>query len=168
MAKTTFDDVRDALADAPEATVAFTLPTGPIPSGFHLTEFKRVQADSVDCGGARHQWHEAVIELLGDRHGAPISASKLLDIATRIESHLPGFAALPLYLEYAPLEGTVQRLAVSGLLRQQNRWIFTLAETKGECKANTRALETGTTTCCGTPQDARGGCCGSPPSQACC
>lgn len=166
MATPSFNTLRAALESAPDASVGFSLPAGPIPSGFHLTEFKRVQADSVDCGGAQHRWFEAVIELLGDRHGDPISARKLLGIAERIESHLPGFGELPLYIEYAPHDGTVQRHAVSGVSSVRGQIDVTLSNTRGECKASTRAAVAGAASCC-APPDAGDGCCGQAATGCC-
>ncbi|MEM7377845.1 MAG: DUF6428 family protein, partial [Pseudomonadota bacterium] len=61
----------------PSLPVRFAAPDGPIPLGFHLTEFKRNTVDSIDCGGVTNHWQEAAVELLGDTSGRPMDTATL-------------------------------------------------------------------------------------------
>ncbi|MEM9603289.1 MAG: DUF6428 family protein [Pseudomonadota bacterium] len=151
--RVTLGDLADAAHAEPALRVRFTAPAGPIPLGFHLTEFKRNTVDSIDCGGVVNRWQEAAVELLGDTTGRAMVASTLSAILETTVNALPGIEALPLLIEYAPHDATVQRFEVALATVEGDELVVTLRDTHGECKANTRALSSGTA-CCAP------GCCG--------
>lgn len=146
-------DIRDAATAHPHHTLVFSAPDGQIPAGFHLTEFKHNRVDSIDCGGEVNQWQEAAVELLGDTSGAAMSGAALSGILDKTETALPGISALPLFIEYAPLDQTVQRFELAGIQTRDDTLIMTLQKTAGQCKALTRAKATSgaccAPSCCG-------------------
>ncbi|MEM6986651.1 MAG: DUF6428 family protein [Pseudomonadota bacterium] len=145
----TLNTLRNAAHEHPSHTVVFATPDSVIPAGFHLTEFKRNRVDSIDCGGVQNQWLEVAVELLGDTTGAAMQTDTLSRIIDTTEQALPGIASLPLYIEYAPHDATVQRFQIASLRATDNQLEVALKATHGECKANTRAVLSGGS-CCST------------------
>ncbi|MEM7378173.1 MAG: DUF6428 family protein, partial [Pseudomonadota bacterium] len=105
------------------------------------------------CGGVTNHWQEAAVELLGDTSGRPMDTATLSRIIETTLSALPGIGTLPLIIEYAPHNATVQRFEIGSTEAHDEELVVSLNATRGECKANTRALTAGTP-CCAP------GCCG--------
>ena len=87
----TLQDFHDRLAQAsPDARVVFATDEGRISAGYHVTEFKLAQIQSIDCGATPSQWTEASFQLLDGRGGEHMTAQKFQAILTRSAAILPG------------------------------------------------------------------------------
>lgn len=67
-----------------------------VPSGYHLTEVKRVAYETMDCGAQRHRWVETQFEVWtpaastgSDSGRGHMPAAKFLQIVDRVETELP-------------------------------------------------------------------------------
>ena len=68
------------LSAAPELELQFEHSPGQyLPPAYHITEIKKVQTESVDCGGRPHQYQETVVQLWWDgqeQRERPMTAQK--------------------------------------------------------------------------------------------
>lgn len=98
----TLTDLLTALAPFdPAQPLVFETEDGPIAGGYHVTEFKLAQIESIDCGGRRSAFTEAVLQLLDGRGGARMGVGKFSEIAGRSTAALPGLGLAELRVEFA-------------------------------------------------------------------
>ena len=72
-----------ALRNSPDKQLQFVNESGDtVHSGYHLTEIKAANFDTVDCGGQVNHWHETILQLWvpADANDEHMSASKFLGI----------------------------------------------------------------------------------------
>ena len=97
----TLDDLTKSLADVPpETPVVFASPEGETTGEYHITEFRLLNIDGIDCGGRKDGWQEARLELMDGYNGHPMTASKLASIFQRSTSGLSGLGDAPLSIEF--------------------------------------------------------------------
>jgi hypothetical protein len=53
-----------ALAPHPDAPLRFETDHGVVAPGYHVTEFKAVGVDAVDCGGVTTAWRETILQVV--------------------------------------------------------------------------------------------------------
>ncbi|MEM8590934.1 MAG: DUF6428 family protein [Pseudomonadota bacterium] len=85
----------------PAAPLIFATDDGAIAGGYHVTEFKFAHIESIDCGGHRHRFDEAILQLLDGRGGARMAAGKFAAIARRSAKAVVGLGEAPLKVEFA-------------------------------------------------------------------
>ena len=99
----TLTDLRAALGGMnPDAELVFETEDGTIGGGYHVTEFKRSDVTSVDCGGRKDAWSEATLQLLDGAGGDRMRVGKFARILDQSLRALPGLGAAPLSVEFAP------------------------------------------------------------------
>ena len=68
----------------------FLLPDGEvIDQDFHLTEIKKSNHETIDCGSKRHQWNETIIQVWQpeERIQRTMSVSKAVKIIETSDNH---------------------------------------------------------------------------------
>lgn len=64
-----------------------------IPGGYHITEIKNAQFDTIDCGNSLHSWREVIMQVWlpddADRTAAPMATDKFAKIWSIVDSRLP-------------------------------------------------------------------------------
>ncbi|HEY5550395.1 MAG TPA: DUF6428 family protein [Opitutaceae bacterium] len=146
----------DALRARPELPLALSTDTGTMPSGYHLTEVKRVAYETMDCGAVSHRWTETQFEVwvppvVGALPGRePMSAGKFLKIVDRVEKELPldGDSEARILAE---IDGHPAALhAVESVSTSKGRLEVALTADRTRCKAAERRVGELTGGCCGT------------------
>ena len=76
-----------ALRNSPDKQLQFVNESGDtVHSGYHLTEIKAANFDTVDCGSQVNHWHETILQLWvpADADDEYMSASKFLRIYDKV------------------------------------------------------------------------------------
>lgn len=144
----TLNDFLDALRDQPaEAPLVFTTAEGPIGAGYHITELKSLDINSIDCGGRTSDWTEVQIQLLDGAGRSHLSAGKSAKILEHSLKAIPELAEGDLSFEYAPGNNGLRRYIPTQPIWAEGHVEMRLTEDGAQCKA---AAFSGTTaSCCG-------------------
>lgn len=144
----TLQDFLDALHDMPaEAPLIFTTTEGAIGAGYHITELKSLDINSIDCGGATSSWREVQIQLLDGQSGVPLSAGKSAKILEHSLKAVPTLAQGELSFEFAPGNHGLRRYIPATPIWSEGQVRMHLSEDGATCKAAQRYAPTAS--CCG-------------------
>lgn len=99
-----------ALAPHADAPLRFATDFGVVAAGYHVTEFKALRVDAVDCGGATTAWRETILQVVPPARpeATPMPVGKFLaiyarasaavtfddDALLRVETAAPGAVAI--------------------------------------------------------------------------
>ncbi len=86
----------------PDLPLAFSLGETPVNGGYHITEFRTAQVESVDCGGNRSAWTEAHFQIFDGGGGAKMPVGKFVQIAERSMDAVDGLGVAPLVVDGSP------------------------------------------------------------------
>jgi len=140
-----------------------------ISPGYHITEVKMSEVNSLDCGQGTDQWRELAIQLL-DGNAAPSAAfmpsAKMLGILDKALDNTQIDDNTKLYFEFASGNTAVQKSTVESIEIIDGAIAITLVGTTAQCKPYQRALSNGTASadgggCCTSVQSTSRSCCGS-------
>jgi len=81
--------------------LVFETPHGAIQGGYHVTELKLAQIESVDCAANRSGWSEATLQLYDGHGGAHMPVGKFKAVLAKSIAHLKGLGAADLTVECA-------------------------------------------------------------------
>lgn len=83
----TVRDFLTALEARPDLPLAFDPGSGPVPPGYHVTEFKSAAVRAVDCGGRASDWSELVLQVAPPARpeARAMTAGRFLTIWERVE-----------------------------------------------------------------------------------
>jgi len=115
---TSLADLTQILESHTDTPVRFLLNGESIQPGYHVTEIKYANVQSIDCGHGTDQWNELIIQLLdGHQHskGGLMSSNTLLKLISAASNSLPMTTAFELYIEFAPHNGAMMKLAIDSL-----------------------------------------------------
>ena len=130
----------------PVLPVVFRHGGDPVPSGYHLTEVKRVAYETMDCGAMLHRWSETQFELWTPPLNSlnplrsHLPAGKILAIIDRVEKQLPlgGDADARIHTQLgdgAPALWDIESVAPTG-----GRLVVALTPDRTRCKAAERRV----------------------------
>ncbi|MEL6637216.1 MAG: DUF6428 family protein [Bacteroidota bacterium] len=129
-----------------------------LPPAYHITEIKKVQTESVDCGGRPHQYQETVVQLWWDgkeQRERPMSARKAGRIFELVEAQLPLVPETEVFFEYGYGELRTSVYRAKGIRQTEEQLIVQLEVPMPECKPKVEwEAAQGTITCGGNT-----GCC---------
>lgn len=153
----------------PARPVVFRHGGDSVPSGYHLTEVKRVTYETMDCGAKTHQWDETQFELwtpplnsLNPLRG-PMPAGKLLAIIARVERELPLAGDADARIHTSLGGGVTALWDIASAAPSGGQLVVALTPDRTRCKAAERQVGRLTGGCCGSePNDqvAPGAACG--------
>src|ERR1700694_3757963 len=86
------DEFITALRNSANKQLLFVNESGDaVHSGYHLTEVKAVNFDTVDCGGQVNHWHETILQLWvpADTDDEYMSVAKFLSIYDKVRRLIP-------------------------------------------------------------------------------
>lgn len=127
-----FIDLLDA-AD-PETPVVFATQNGALGPGYHVTELKLAQINSIDCGGNHAGWTETQLQLLDGSMGKHLTAGKVASILRRSAHSVDGLSSAALWIEMAPRNQGLSRYRVNGLQADGKSVRVDLIEGRAQCK----------------------------------
>jgi hypothetical protein len=130
-----------ALRAHPEQPLVFQYGDALVPAGYHVTEVKAVQYQTMDCGGQGNAWTETIVQLWNPDVGdAPewMSAGKFLSIFERAAAGIPVDEHAELRLEYGNDTLPATNFSVGRLERQSDGLTVHLEPPRVTCKARDR------------------------------
>jgi hypothetical protein len=146
---TTKDFIR-TLRRSPDKALLFTNADGDtIHHGYHLTEIKAVNYDTVDCGGQKNRWNETILQLWVPEQVEEdyMRAGKFVSIYDKVSKLVSIDEDAEVRIEYgderffpAACHVTEMRAAKAGIQ-------VVLAPPATTCKARDRRVATGQTCC---------------------
>lgn len=96
------DALQERLAALPpDAPLVFRTAQGEIRGGYHVTELKLAEINSIDCAARQSRWRELTLQLLDGAGGAHMPARKLQGILAQSARHLDGVGHTPMRVEFA-------------------------------------------------------------------
>ena len=138
-------------ADAP---LIFTTRDGAIKAGYHVTEFKVADINSVDCGGKVDHWQEASMQLLDGFGGEHMAVGKFLGILGHSIVAVKGLATAGAFVEFAPMNVGLRSYQLSAVTLHDGVVEVALKERGPMCKAANRVAAPkveASAKCCGIP-----------------
>lgn len=127
-------------ADTPVIIATDHAKLGP---GYHLTELKLAQINSIDCGGNLNSWVETQMQLLDGADGTPLTAGKIAAILRRSAQIIDGLSDAPLWVETAPRNQGLSRYRIGSVHDSGQALEIALTHDQAQCKP---AVSLG---CCG-------------------
>jgi len=112
-APTTLAEVSAALAKVPaDLPAVFTTDAGDIGGGYHVTELKLADVQSIDCMARQSSFREAQVQILDGHGGKHMAAGQLHKIISQSLKAIPDLAKVPFSVEFAPGNQGLSRYAL--------------------------------------------------------
>lgn len=159
----TLQEIVSDLQELPsDAGLIFESSSGPVGNGYHVTELKRMNITSIDCGGRVADWTEAALQLLDGAGTEPMRVGKFLAIVRQSAVALPGLAEAPLHVEFAPENRGMRLHDLAPPRASGDHVVIGLSEIRATCKPAQEAMavvaaQSAGSNCCGPAQSS---CCG--------
>ena len=126
-------------------------------SGYHLTELKAAQFETVDCGGQVNRWPETIVQLwVSSRAGNDyMTAAKFLKIFDKVRGLIPLDLDAEIRVEYGDDNFFPSTYHVRSVTDDQTTTRVLLEPLHTTCKARDRRVETlsKTDSCCAPPTE---------------
>ncbi|WP_172300188.1 DUF6428 family protein [Pseudoruegeria sp. HB172150] len=133
----------------PALPVRFHVQGAALGDGYHITELKLADIESIDCGGRRNAWREALVQVLDGQDGEALVAGKVASILRKGLAAIPGLADVPFAVECAPGNLGLSRFAPGRPETAGGQIVIPLENERALCKP---AIESGccapTNACC--------------------
>ncbi len=136
-------DLTATMRATPDVPLKFSFDDHSIRPGYHVTEVKHATVRSLDCGRGTEQWDELIIQLLDGPEQSTqdyMSTSKFMGIVGAAVDTLSVDAAPTLSFEFAPGNGPIRKLTVTGISQNKDSMEVALAGEKAVCKPFQRAI----------------------------
>lgn len=135
-------DFLNALTNYRDLELVFSYSDGKlIKPGYHITEVKNINIDSVDCGGKTDSWNETIIQLwespLGPDEDVYMSADKANQILQKVDSLRTMDKEAVVKFEYGNENFHAAQLQVAEILPANGRLTVLLSDVPTDCKAKT-------------------------------
>lgn len=138
--------------------VVFRTAEGAIGEGYHVTELKVADVNSIDCGGGLASWTEASLQLLDGRGGSHMKLGKFNGILEQSIARLNGLSESPLQVEFAHENRGMRLYEPAVPVLEDGVVSILLSEVRANCKpALEHTARAHTSACCGASASA---CCG--------
>lgn len=149
MADITLNRFFDALeVAAPEAGVVFATEEGPVGAGYHITELKHANIDSIDCAGRQSRFEEVSVQVLDVVGDAPMPVERLRMILTQSLAAIPALADAPVHVEFGHRNERLSRYEIAGLEVAKHLLTIKMFRAHATCKPAAQPAARGTVTSC--------------------
>ena len=126
-------------------------------SGYHLTELKAAQFETVDCGGQTNRWQETIMQLWVPSQAGNdyMTAAKFLKIFDKVRGLIPVDLDAEIRVEYGDDNFFPSTYHVRSVTHDQTMTRVLLEPPRTTCKARDRRVATLPTTdsCCAPPTE---------------
>lgn len=115
-------------------------------NGFHLTEIKLVQVNSVDCGGKMNAWREIVLQLWEPENTQAqevLTVQKFLQIVGTVEKLMPLDGHLPVKIEFGNKVHETRQVNLNDVQIDESELMFFTESHLPACKALERGESCG-------------------------
>jgi len=145
------NDFISMLRRSPDKALLFTNSDGDtIHSGYHLTEIKAANYDTVDCGGQKNRWNETILQLwvpekAGDHY---MLARKFISIYDKVSKMVSIDGDAEVRIEYGDASFFATTYHVEDFSETEDTLRLVLVPPSTTCKARDRAREKNAESCC--------------------
>ncbi|MCA9955327.1 MAG: hypothetical protein KC434_11445, partial [Anaerolineales bacterium] len=125
-----------------------------VPGGYHVTEIKNAQFDTIDCGNSLHTWREVILQVwLPDEvatDAAPMSTDKFAKIWSIVDGRIPLNQNAEIRVEYGDGERLTAVYHVDALQNTPAGLVVKMAPPRTLCKPRELLQELNGYTCTDT------------------
>lgn len=181
----TLDDLINTIRTLPaNAPLVFSTADGPIGEGYHVTELKLANINSIDCGAQTDTWTETTLQLLDGQGRTHMPVGKFTSILEQSARKIVGLGDSPLRVEFSHGNAGLQIFEPVAPEFVDGGVLLKLQTIHAQCKPALTGKQTGeTASCCASlpplsahedlseDQVPEPGCCGGPAPKgvdACC
>ena len=139
------------LRGSPDKALLFTNAEGdPIHSGYHLTEIKAANYDTVDCGGQKNGWNETILQLWVPQEADDdyMLAGKFVSIYDKVSKMVAIDQEAEVRIEYGDDHFFPTTYHVENFTEASDSLRFVLELPFTTCKARDRARRANAESCC--------------------
>ena len=148
MPMSTLNTLRAELTDADlDRRLVFATIDGPIGAGYHVTEFKLAQVQSIDCGARTANWQEAQMQILDGYGESHMTVAKFTAIADQTVNAIPALGDVPITIEFAPRNQGLHLYQIGAVQRTDTDLIVGLQDRQAACKP-AASSSSGGSACC--------------------
>lgn len=109
-----------------------------VPGGYHVTEIKNAQFETIDCGNSLHTWREVIVQVwLPDEvaaDAAPMSTDKFAKIWSIVDGRIPLNQDAEIRVEYGDGERLTAVYHVEELQNRPEGLVVKMAPPRTLCK----------------------------------
>jgi Family of unknown function (DUF6428) len=146
----------ETLRPQPEKQLVFVYDGREVLSGYHVTEIKSGQFESLDCGATPEAWRETFIQLwdVPEEGRTHMTAGKFLAILRKVDQSLPLDPGAKLTFEVSDGASPMAIYKAGRVLTGETQIRVELAHRPSSCKPRDRWLEEqkNAAACCGPAQ----------------
>ena len=144
----TIRDLSQALEAAPaDARVRFETEIAQAKPGYHVTELRLAQVQSIDCMGNRRDEQQGHLQILDGGFGAAMQAGKLKAILQKSTNALPDLLDAPLVVEFSPENNALGLYSLGAVTHSSADVAITLNAAKAQCRPAVKAKTEGRECC---------------------
>ncbi len=132
----------------PDLPLVFATNAGEIGGGYHVTELKRAEINSIDCGGTLSAWVETNLQLLDGSGRDHMKVGKFIAIAERSLAAVDGLAEGQLAFEYSPENIGLHRYSAAEIRSLPDKVLLHLSEDRAACKPSLTRMANQPSACC--------------------
>jgi hypothetical protein len=153
----------DELRTQPDKHLVFTYGGRDMLRGYHVTEIKSGQFESLDCGAAPEAWRETFIQLwdVPEKGRTHMMVEKFLAILGKVDERLPLDPEAKLTFEVSDGASAMQLYKAEAMTTSETQVRVALTHRPSSCKPRDRWLKEkkAQSACCG-PSKTKQPCCG--------
>lgn len=130
------------LKKSQDKPLIFDYGQGRVNPGYHVTEIKAANVQTMDCGGQGNTWSETVLQLWSPQNGKEdyMSVGKFLSIYERVASQIPVVSNAELRVEYGDVGTPAISYLVRDIERGEDAVVVRLEPPTVACKGANRAV----------------------------
>jgi hypothetical protein len=121
-----------------------------IHSGYHLTEIKAANYDTVDCGGKKNRWNETILQLWVPQEADDdyMLTGKFVSIYDKVSKMVTIDQEAEVRIEYGDDHFLPTTYHVGNFIKASNSLRFVLEPPSTTCKARDRSKANAESCCC--------------------
>lgn len=109
-----------------------------VQGGYHVTEIKNAQYETIDCGNSLHTWKEVIVQVWvpaeATAEDAHMPADKFLKIWDVVDSRLNLYQDAEIRIEYGDTEHVTSNYDVHGFAETEDGMVVQMAPPRTMCK----------------------------------
>ncbi len=132
-------DFLAAVKDRSESPLLFEFKPGfVVQGGYHVTEIKNAQYETIDCGNSLHTWKEVIVQVWVPEEATAedphMPAEKFMKIWDVVDSKLNLYKDAEIRIEYGDTENVTSNYDVHGFAETEDGFVVQMAPPRTMCK----------------------------------
>ncbi len=133
------NDFLTAIRNNSDSPLLFEIKPGlVVQGGYHVTEIKNAQYETIDCGNSLHSWQEVIVQVWvpeeATAEDAHMPADKFLKIWDVVDSRLNLYKDAEIRIEYGDAEHVTSNYDVHGFAETEDGFVVQMAPPRTMCK----------------------------------